>query len=184
MKSVLDEKQIKKTSCEIDQLVYHSKYNLNILHSLLAYSSDSLDVNNDSFDTIEDIIKNTVTASFNRGQDNQVSELIKVCDEHGFNYNKKEKVERNCMMCNKLFPFMINCMPRVATPIIANHVCIASIFAKMVRNFTFSAISILKIHDNICMHSFLFNKLNSKYLSFFLQSFFWDEKQHALDMSQ
>tara|TARA_R110002050_G_scaffold184905_1_gene318604 strand:+ start:21 stop:680 length:660 start_codon:yes stop_codon:yes gene_type:complete len=41
----------------------------------------------------EDIIKNTVTASFNRGQDNQVSELIKVCDEHGFNYNKKEKVE-------------------------------------------------------------------------------------------
>ena len=41
----------------------------------------------------EDIIKNTVTASFNRGQDNQVSELIKVCEEHGFNYNKKEKVE-------------------------------------------------------------------------------------------
>ena len=41
----------------------------------------------------EDIIKNTVTASFNRGQDNEVSELIKVCEEHGFNYNKKEKVE-------------------------------------------------------------------------------------------
>jgi hypothetical protein len=41
----------------------------------------------------EDIIKNTVTASFNRGQDNQVSELIKVCEDHGFNYNKKEKVE-------------------------------------------------------------------------------------------
>ena len=41
----------------------------------------------------EDLIKNTVTASFNRGQDNQVSELIKVCEEHGFNYNKKEKVE-------------------------------------------------------------------------------------------
>ena len=41
----------------------------------------------------EDIIKNTVTASFNRGQDNQVSELIKVCEDYGFNYNKKEKVE-------------------------------------------------------------------------------------------
>ena len=41
----------------------------------------------------EDLIKNTVTASFNRGQDNQVSELIKVCEQHGFNYNKKEKVE-------------------------------------------------------------------------------------------
>ena len=39
----------------------------------------------------EDLIKNTVTASFNRGQDNQVSELIKVCEEHGFAYNKKEK---------------------------------------------------------------------------------------------
>jgi hypothetical protein len=41
----------------------------------------------------EDLIKNTVTASFNRGQDNQVSELIKVCEENGFAYNKKEKVE-------------------------------------------------------------------------------------------
>tara|TARA_R110000782_G_scaffold36846_3_gene87141 strand:+ start:469 stop:1017 length:549 start_codon:yes stop_codon:yes gene_type:complete len=41
----------------------------------------------------EDIIKNTITTSFNRGQDNQVSELIKVCEQHGFNYNKKEKVE-------------------------------------------------------------------------------------------
>jgi len=40
----------------------------------------------------EDIIKNTVTASFNRGQDNEVSELIKVCEDHGFNYNKKEKL--------------------------------------------------------------------------------------------
>ena len=27
----------------------------------------------------EDLINNTVTASFNRGQDNQVSELIRVC---------------------------------------------------------------------------------------------------------
>ena len=41
----------------------------------------------------EDLIKNTVTANFNRGQDNQVSELIKVCEEQGFAYSKKEKVE-------------------------------------------------------------------------------------------
>ena len=41
----------------------------------------------------EDLIKNTITASFGRGQDNQVSELIKVCDDNGFAYNKKEKVE-------------------------------------------------------------------------------------------
>ena len=41
----------------------------------------------------EDLIKNTVTANFNRGQDNQVSELIKVCEDHGFTYSKKEKVE-------------------------------------------------------------------------------------------
>ena len=41
----------------------------------------------------EDLIKNTVTASFGRGQDNQVSELINVCEKFGFNYNKKEKVE-------------------------------------------------------------------------------------------
>ena len=41
----------------------------------------------------EDLIKNTVTASFGRCQDNQVSELIGVCEKFGFNYNKKEKVE-------------------------------------------------------------------------------------------
>jgi len=41
----------------------------------------------------EDLIKNTVTANFNRGQDNQVSELIKVCEDYGFAYSKKEKVE-------------------------------------------------------------------------------------------
>jgi len=40
-----------------------------------------------------DMIKNTVTASFNKGQDNLVSRLIQVCEENGFNYDKKEKVE-------------------------------------------------------------------------------------------
>ena len=44
-------------------------------------------------DLYEDLIKNTITASFGRGQDNQVSELIKVCEDNGFAYNKKEKVE-------------------------------------------------------------------------------------------
>ena len=42
---------------------------------------------------IEDLIKNTVTASFSRGQDNQVSELIRICEEMKFGYVKKEKVE-------------------------------------------------------------------------------------------
>ncbi len=41
----------------------------------------------------EDLIKNTVTAQFARGQDNQVAELIKVCEDHNFTYNKKQKVE-------------------------------------------------------------------------------------------
>ena len=42
----------------------------------------------------EDLIKNTVTASI-RGQDNQVSELIKVCvKKFGFAYNKKKKLNR------------------------------------------------------------------------------------------
>jgi len=40
-----------------------------------------------------DMIKNTVTATLDRGQDNQVSELIKVCQQHGFKYNQKMKVE-------------------------------------------------------------------------------------------
>jgi len=40
----------------------------------------------------EDIIKNTVTASFNRGQDNQVSELIKVCEIMDSTIIKKKKL--------------------------------------------------------------------------------------------
>jgi len=41
----------------------------------------------------EDLIKNTITTSFDKGQDNQVSELINVCEKFGFNYNQKQKVE-------------------------------------------------------------------------------------------
>tara|TARA_A100001391_G_scaffold38608_3_gene21380 strand:+ start:10730 stop:11272 length:543 start_codon:yes stop_codon:yes gene_type:complete len=41
----------------------------------------------------EDLIKNTITTQFSRGQDNQVSELVKVCEKFGFNYNQKQKVE-------------------------------------------------------------------------------------------
>lgn len=41
----------------------------------------------------EDLIKNTITTSFDKGQDNQVSELVKVCEKFGFNYNQKQKVE-------------------------------------------------------------------------------------------
>src|SRR5210317_2514762 len=41
----------------------------------------------------EDLIKNTITTQFSRGQDNQVSELISVCEKFGFNYNQKQKVE-------------------------------------------------------------------------------------------
>ena len=33
----------------------------------------------------EDLIKNTVTTSFSRGQDNQVAELISVCEKFNFN---------------------------------------------------------------------------------------------------
>ena len=39
----------------------------------------------------EDLIKNTITASFGRGQDNQVSELIKVCEDNGLLTTKKKK---------------------------------------------------------------------------------------------
>ena len=41
----------------------------------------------------EDLIKNTITTAFDKGQDNQVSELINVCEKFGFNYNQKQKVE-------------------------------------------------------------------------------------------
>ena len=40
-----------------------------------------------------DLIKNTVTTTFNRGQDNQVAELVKVCENFGFKYLQKQKVE-------------------------------------------------------------------------------------------
>ena len=41
----------------------------------------------------EDLIKNTITTAFDKGQDNQVSELISVCEKFGFNYSQKQKVE-------------------------------------------------------------------------------------------
>ena len=34
-----------------------------------------------------------MTTSISRGQDNQVSELISVCEKFGFAYNNKQKVE-------------------------------------------------------------------------------------------
>ena len=40
-----------------------------------------------------DLIKNTVTATFNRGQDNQVAEIVQVCEKFGFKYLQKQKVE-------------------------------------------------------------------------------------------
>ena len=40
-----------------------------------------------------DMIKNILTANIDKGQDNQVSELIKVCEDLGFGYTQKQKVE-------------------------------------------------------------------------------------------
>ena len=40
-----------------------------------------------------DMIKNSITANLDRGQDNLASELVKVCQQHGFNYSQKMKVE-------------------------------------------------------------------------------------------
>lgn len=41
----------------------------------------------------DSLIKNTVTASFDKKQDNQVAKLIQVCEENNFSYLRKEKVE-------------------------------------------------------------------------------------------
>ena len=40
-----------------------------------------------------DMIKNILTANIDKGKDNQVSELIKICDDLGFAYTQKQKVE-------------------------------------------------------------------------------------------
>jgi hypothetical protein len=40
-----------------------------------------------------DLIKNTLTASFNKEEDAKASELMKVFEERGLNYQRKEKVE-------------------------------------------------------------------------------------------
>jgi hypothetical protein len=40
-----------------------------------------------------DMIKNVLTANIDKGQDNQVSELIKICEQLGFAYSQKQKVE-------------------------------------------------------------------------------------------
>ena len=40
-----------------------------------------------------DLIKNTLTASFNKGEDGKASYLMKRFEEQGYNYQRKEKVE-------------------------------------------------------------------------------------------
>ena len=62
--------------------------------SILDYVK--IDVEGHELDVLEgfgDLIKNTVTTTFNRGQDNQVAELVKVCEQFGFKYLQKQKVE-------------------------------------------------------------------------------------------
>ena len=40
-----------------------------------------------------DMIKNTLTASFNKEEDGKASHLMKLFEEQGYNYQRKEKVE-------------------------------------------------------------------------------------------
>ena len=40
-----------------------------------------------------DMIKNVLTANIDKGQDNQVSELVRICEQLGFAYTQKQKVE-------------------------------------------------------------------------------------------
>jgi len=40
-----------------------------------------------------DMIKNVLTANIDKGQDNQVSELVRICEKLGFAYSQKQKVE-------------------------------------------------------------------------------------------
>jgi hypothetical protein len=39
------------------------------------------------------MIKNVLTANIDKGQDNQVSELVRICEQLGFAYSQKQKVE-------------------------------------------------------------------------------------------
>ena len=40
-----------------------------------------------------DMIKNVLTANIDKAQDNQVSELVRICEQLGFAYTQKQKVE-------------------------------------------------------------------------------------------
>ena len=54
VKNILNKKKIKKSSDEIDKIIYLSKYNLNTIYSNLEYSKN-IEIKNDNFDTIENI---------------------------------------------------------------------------------------------------------------------------------
>lgn len=54
--------------------------------------------NDEAFDWLRDnghgdMIKNVLTANIDKGQDNQVSELVRICEQLGFSYSQKQKVE-------------------------------------------------------------------------------------------
>jgi len=71
--NILNKKDIKKNSDEIDKLVYLSKYNLNTIYSNLEYSKN-IDIKNDNFDTIENIQYDIIKKEYN------IKDLSRLCE--------------------------------------------------------------------------------------------------------
>jgi len=120
--SILDERKIIKTSDEIDKLVYHSKFNLNTIHSLLSYSSDTNEIKNDNYDTIDNIIQDIIQ------NDYKLEDIIRLCEtnesiiglnclENCLHYVKKD----NCL--HRLTKIYNNCVLSdiIETTMIKNH---------------------------------------------------------------
>jgi energy-coupling factor transporter ATP-binding protein EcfA2 len=73
VKNILNKKKIKKSSDEIDKIIYLSKYNLNTIYSNLEYSKN-IEIKNDNFDTIENIQGDIIKKKYN------IKDLLRLCE--------------------------------------------------------------------------------------------------------
>lgn len=121
VQSILNEKHINKTSLEIDRLVYRSNYNLNTVISLLAYSHDTNEINNDTFDSIETIAQNILQ------NDYKMDEVIRLCETN------ESIVGLNCLENCLQFVKKDDCLRRI-TRIYDNYVLADIIETNMITN--------------------------------------------------
>ena len=88
--------------------------------------------------------------TFNLQNPGNIKKLVDVNHASGANNTfYPEKYPGWNMVGDKLFALVINCVPRVTSPVIANAVCIVTTLQKVVSYFSLSLVAVLKPNDYI-----------------------------------